>query len=54
MARILFRIFFSYFLIAILRGVEKRFGIIGILALVGFIFVSLFALRFLPHLLRSI
>lgn len=50
MSRILYRLFLTYLFIAVLRAVEKRFGIVGILVLATFVLVPIFCLRFLPAL----
>jgi len=54
MTRILFRIFFSYILFGILRTVERKFGLLGVLILALFVFLPLLCLRFLPFVLRAL
>jgi len=57
MTRYFFRIFFTYFIFALLRSVERRFGFLGILLIVplsiGVLFAAPVALRLLAVFLQA-
>ena len=52
MTRILTRLIFSYIIFGLFRAVERRYGVLGVLALAGFVLLPLAAVRFLPLLAR--
>lgn len=52
MTRLIFRIFFAYFLFALLRFVERRFGFVGILVMALVVLLPLALIRYAPLIAR--